>query len=140
MIGHHESRLCIASHEEEDDERIRDGDYEGCQSVVEKRSLLSADMDILHRVATETVESEDEEQYATEYLQIEFILMIGDEIHNETHAETREQGIYYIAYGSTYACYETISASFVQGSLNTEHANWSHWGRYHYADEYALQQ
>jgi hypothetical protein len=66
--------------------------------------------------------------------------VVGDEIHNETHAETREQGIYYIAYGSTYACYETISASFVQGSLNTEHANWSHWGRYYNADEYALQQ
>ena len=97
-------------------------------------------MDILHRVAAETIESEDEKQYAAEYLQIEFILMIGDEIHDETHAETREQGIYHVADSSTYACHETISAPFVQGSLNTEHTDWSHWGWYHNADEYALQQ
>ena len=97
-------------------------------------------MDFLCRVATEAIKPEDEKQYAAEYLQIEFILMIGDEIHNETHAETREQGINYIADSSTYTCHETISASFVQGSLYTEHADWSHWGRYYNADEYALQQ
>ena len=64
--------------------------------------------------------------------------MIGDEIHNETHAETREQGIYYVADSGTYACYETIATPFVQGSLNAEHTNRSHWGWYNNADEYAL--
>ena len=97
-------------------------------------------MDILHRIAAEAIYSEDEEQDTAEYLQIEFILVIGDEIHYETHAETCEQGIYYITNSSTYACYEAIAASFVQGSLNAEHSDRSHRGRNHNADEYALQQ
>ena len=81
-------------------------------------SFLSAYMDILHRIAAEAIETEDKEQYATEYLQIEFVLVVGDEIHYETHTEACKQGIYYIADSGTYTCYETVFASFVQGSLN----------------------
>ena len=54
---------------------------------MDKCSFLSAYMDILHRIAAEAIDTEDKEQYAAEYLQIEFVLVVGDEIHYETHTE-----------------------------------------------------
>ena len=52
-------------------------------------------MNLPGRIAAEAVVSECEKQETSEYLQIETVLMVGDEIHHETHAERSRP----IAYG-----------------------------------------
>lgn len=119
MVRKHESHLSVASHEEEDDERIGYRYDECCHAIVDERSLLAAYMDILRRITAEAIESEDEEQDTTEYLEVETVLVVGYEIHYETHySETGQQCVNDIAYSCTHACYETVSATFVQGALN----------------------
>lgn len=118
MVRKHESHLSIACHEEEDDKRIGYRYDECCNTIVNERSLLTAYMDIFRRITAEAIESEDEEQDTTEYLEVETILIIGYEIHYETHSESGQQCVNYVAYSCTHACYETVSATFIQGALN----------------------
>lgn len=118
MVRKHESHLGVASHEEEDDERIGYRYDECCHAIVDERSLLAAYMDVLRRITAEAIESEDEEQDTTEYLEVETVLIVGYEIHYETHSEAGQQCVNDIAYSCTHACYKAVSATFVQGALN----------------------
>ena len=90
-IRHHEGKLREGGHEEEHDERIGEGDEKGRQAVVEQCALLVAALvHILHRVALETIHSEDKQQQTARNLKIELVLGVAHKIHHKTHAQACE--------------------------------------------------
>ena len=129
-IRYDESKLREGGHEEEHDERIGEGDEKGRQAVVEQCALLVAALvHILHRVALETIHSEDKQQQTARNLKIELVLGIVDKIHHKTHTQTREHGIHDVAASSADACHKTIPAPLVQRALNTQNTYWTHGSR-----------
>lgn len=129
-IRYDESKLREGGHEEEHDERIGEGDEKGRQAVVEQCALLVAALvHILHRVAHETIHSEDKQQQTARNLKIELVLGIVDKIHHKTHTQTREHGIHDVAASSADACHKTIPAPLVQRALNTQNTYWTHGSR-----------
>lgn len=129
-IRYDESKLREGGHEEEHDERIGEGDEKGRQAVVEQSALLVAALvHILHRVALETIHSEDKQQQAARNLKIELVLGIVDKIHHKTHTQTREHSIHDVAASSADACHKTIPAPLVQRALNTQNTYWTHGSR-----------
>ena len=119
-IRYDESKLREGGHEEEHDERIGERDEEGSNGIVPERALLlAALMHVLRRIALEAIYAEHQEQKASENLQIELVLGIIDNVHHETHSQTREEGIHDIAEGGTDTRHETIPAALVQSALNT---------------------
>ena len=129
-VGNHKGKLRICGHEEEHDERIGEGDEKGRQAVVEQCALLVAALvHILHRVALETIHSEDKQQQTARNLKIELVLGIVDKIHHKAHTQTREHGIHDVAASSADACHKTIPAPLVQRALNTQNTYWTHGGR-----------
>lgn len=128
-IRHHEGKLGKGGHKEEHDERIGERDEEGGDGIVPKRALpLAALMHVLRRIALEAIYAEHQEQKASENLQIELVLGIIDNVHHETHSQTREEGIHDIAESGTDTRYETKPAALVQSALDTQDANRSHRG------------
>ena len=128
-IRYDESKLREGGHEEEHDERIGERDEEGGDGIVPERALpLAALMHILRRIALEAIYAEHQEQKASENLQIELVLGIIDNVHHETHSQTREEGIHDIAESSTDTRHETKPAALVQSALDTQDANRSHRG------------
>ena len=129
-VGNHKGKLRVCGHEEEHDERIGEGDEKGRQAVVEQCALLVAALvHILHRVALETIHSEDKQQQTARNLKIELVLGIVDKIHHKTHPQTREHGIHDVAASSADACHKTIPAPLVQRALNTQNTYWTHGSR-----------
>ena len=129
-IRYDESKLREGGHEEEHDERIGEGDEKGRQAVVEQSALLVAALvHILHRVALETIHSEDKQQQTARNLKIELVLGIVDKIHHKTHTQTREHSIHDVAASSADACHKTIPAPLVQRALNTQNTYWTHGSR-----------
>lgn len=128
-IRHYEGKLGKGGHKEEHDERIGERDEEGGDGIVPKRALpLAALMHVLRRIALEAIYAEHQEQKASENLQIELVLGIIDNVHHETHSQTREEGIHDIAESGTDTRYETKPAALVQSALDTQDANRSHRG------------
>ena len=71
-VGNHKGKLRKCGHEEEHDERIGEGDEKGRQAVVEQCALLVAALvHVLHRVALETIHSEDKQQQTARNLKIQ---------------------------------------------------------------------
>lgn len=129
-IRYDESKLREGGHEEEHDERIGEGDEKGRQAVVEQCALLVAALvHILHRVALETIHSEDKQQQTARNLKIELVLGIVDKIHHKTHTQTREHGIHDVTASSADTCHKTIPAPLVQRALNTQNTYWTHGSR-----------
>ena len=62
MVGDDEGKLCEGGEEEEDDERVGEGDEEGCYEIMGQRALvvLLAFMYLLARIGAIAVNSEDE--------------------------------------------------------------------------------
>ena len=85
----------VLGKEKEYYKRIGHSDEKCRHEIMEQGSLLIllTLMHFLARIALETVPSETKEQHAAEYLQEEFILRRINEFHDETHAETSNQGI-----------------------------------------------
>ena len=128
-IRHHEGKLGKGGHEEEHDERIGERDEEGGDGIVPERALpLAALMHVLRRIALEAIYAEHQEQKASENLQIELVLGIIDNVHHETHSQTREECIHDIAESGTDTRHETKPAALVQSALDTQDANRSHRG------------
>ena len=119
-IRHHKSKLRKGCHEKEHNERIGERDQERRKTIMEQRALLVAALvHILHRVALETIYPEHQQQDASEYLEIELVLGIVDEIHHKAHAETRQQGIHDVAASGSYTSDKTIPTPLVQSALDT---------------------
>ena len=119
----------IGGHEEEYDERIGERNEEGGDGIVPERALpLAALMHVLRRIALEAIYAEHQEQKASENLQIELVLGIIDNVHHETHSQTREECIHDIAESGTDTRHETKPATLVQSALDTQDANRSHRG------------
>ena len=128
-IRHYEGKLGKGGHEEEHDERIGERDEEGGDGIVPERALpLAALMHILRRIALEAIYAEHQEQKASENLQIELVLGIIDNVHHETHSQTREESIHDIAESGTDTRHETKPAALVQSALDTQDANRPHRG------------
>ena len=128
-IWHHEGKLREGRHEEEHDERIGKRDEEGGDGIMPERALLlAALMHVLRRIAFEAIYAEHQEQKASENLQIELVLGIIDNVHHETHSQTREECIHDIAESGTDTRHETIPATLVQSALDTQDAYRSHRG------------
>lgn len=128
-IRYDESKLREGGHEEEYDERIGERNEEGGDGIVPERALLlAALMHVLRRIALEAIYAEHQEQKASENLQIELVLGIIDNVHHETHSQTREECIHDIAESGTDTRHETKPAALVQSALDTQDANRSHWG------------
>lgn len=128
-IRYDESKLREGGHEEEHDERIGERDEEGGDGIVPERTLLLATlMHVLRRIALEAIYAEHQEQKASENLQIELVLGIIDNVHHETHSQTREECIHDIAESGTDTRHETKPAALVQSALDTQDANRPHRG------------
>ena len=128
-IRYDKSKLREGGHEEEHDERIGERDEEGGDGIVPERALpLAALMHVLRRIALEAIYAEHQEQKTSENLQIELVLGIIDNVHHETHSQTREEGIHDIAESGTDTRHETKPAALVQSALDTQDANRSHRG------------
>ena len=94
----------------------------------ERALPLAALMHVLRRIALEAIYAEHQEQKTSENLQIELVLGIIDNVHHETHSQTREEGIHDIAESGTDTRHETKPAALVQSALDTQDANRSHRG------------
>ena len=128
-IRHYEGKLGKGGHEEEHDERIGERDEEGGDGIVPERALLlAALMHVLRRIALEAIHTEHQEQKTSENLQIELVLGIIDNVHHETHSQTREECIHDIAESCTDTRHETKPAALVQSALDTQDANRPHRG------------
>ena len=128
-IRHYEGKLGKGGHEEEHDERIGERNEEGGDGIVPERALLlAALMHVLRRIALEAIYAEHQEQKASENLQIELVLGIIDNVHHETHSQTREESIHDIAESGTDTRHETKPAALVQSALDTQDANRPHRG------------
>ncbi len=128
-IRHYEGKLGKGGHKEEHDERIGERDEEGGDGIVPERALpLAALMHVLRRIALEAIYAEHQEQKTSENLQIELVLGIIDNVHHETHSQTREECIHDIAESGTDTRHETKPAALVQSALDTQDANRSHRG------------
>lgn len=128
-IRHYEGKLGKGGHKEEHDERIGERDEEGGDGIVPERALLlAALMHVLRRIALEAIYTEHQEQKTSENLQIELVLGIIDNVHHETHSQTREESIHDIAESGTDTRHETKPAALVQSALDTQDANRSHRG------------
>ena len=119
-IRHHKGKLRECSHEEEHDERIRQRDKESRHAIVEQRALLVAALvHILGRITLKAINAKNQQEQTAKDLQVELVLSIVDEVHHETHAQTCEQGINYVAASCTDTSHETIPTPLVQSALDT---------------------
>ena len=140
MIRYDKSELGKGRHKEENYQRIGERNKECRYSVMYQRALLvAADMDFLRRVGAVTVYSESHQHYAAGYLENETVMIVVDQIHNETHAKARYQRINEIANRRPYARNKTIPTPLVQSALYTEHPDRPHWRRRHDADKHPFE-
>lgn len=138
MIGYYKSKLSKCSHEEENDQRIRQCHKECCKTIVEQRTFVAAYVYSVLRIAFETVHSEYKKQDTTENLEYEFILLVVDKVHYETHSEACDECVDNIADAGTDSRNEAVPPTFIHGSLNAEHTNRSHWCRCYNTNEHAF--
>ena len=122
MVGDDECKLCEESHHEHYDERVGECDEKCRHSVVYQRSfaVLLANVHILHRIAPEGVDTEDEQYYARTYLQYIAIMGVADEVHDERHSKSCNEGVDEIAQASSDSCDEAEPTAFVQRALYAE--------------------
>ena len=98
MVGYDEGKLSIGCHEKKHYQRITQGDEESCQGVLPQGAfLVRAFVSVLHWVGLEAEHTEQEQQAASQNLQIELVLGIVNEVHNEAHAQASYQSIDYVA-------------------------------------------
>lgn len=139
MIRNDKGELSKGSHEEKDNKRIRERDEKRRNSVVRIRTLLlSAYMHVLNRIGSKANDAEDEQHDASHDFENEEPRRLRNEIHHETHTQTRKERINQIACCSAYAGNEAIPATLVQGTLHTKHPNGAHWCRGNNADKHPL--
>ena len=138
MVRNDKCKLGVARHEEKKNKRIWQSDDESRETIVKQWAFVSAYMNLLGRIAAETVVSESEKQEASEYLQIETVLMIGDEIHHEAHAEASNHCVEDVTTCCSDTCDEAKPASFIYSTLYTKNAYRTHWRWSHNADKHTF--
>ena len=140
MIGQHECELGVHGQEEEDDKRIGERDEECRPRVVPQRALLLAALvHLLSGVGVVRVPAEAQQQYATRYLQVEAVLVVGDEIHDERHAVAGKGGIDDVAGSGTDTCSKAEPSAFVECALNAKDANGPHGRTGNHTDQHPLE-
>ena len=126
MLGYDKADSGKESEEEEDDERIADGNDEARESIVPKRPTFSTGLVGFDRLGVIGIGSEAEEQDAAQYLEIENSCGALDEVHHETHTQARNHGIDEVAHRRSTARGKAIPASLVEGALYGKHSDGSH--------------
>ena len=140
MVGQHEGKLRIHGQEEEDNQRIRERDQKGRPRVIPQRALLLPRLvHLLRGVGTVGIESESQQHQTTHYLQVEAVLVVIDQVHDERHTETRKSCIEDIADSGSNARSKAIPAPFVQRALHTKDTHRPHWRRCYHPNEHALE-
>ena len=131
----------LKEYKEENDKRIGQRNKKSRYAVVYECSLLRlvALVYVLGRIGTIAVYAEQQQHHAAAYLQQKTVALIADNVHHETHAKTREQCIYNVAYASADACDKSIPAPLVECALYAKHSDRSHWRRSHDAYEYSFE-
>ena len=140
MVGHDKGKLGEGTDEQKDDEGIGECDKKRGDAIVKQRPLLvAAAVHLAGGIGAETADAENQQDDASDNLQPKLVGGIGDEVHDKTHAQTRQQRIDDIAHGSTDAGDKSVRAPFVQGALYAQHAYRSHRSGRDDADEHTLQ-
>ena len=106
--------------------------------MCERAFLVRALVCVLHRVRFEAVDAENKQHDRAWYLQQVFVVLVIDEVHDETHAEAGNQSVENVARCGSHSRDETKPAAFVQSALNTQYSDRTHRSRSYYANEYAL--
>ena len=92
----------------------------------------------MHGVATEGIDTENQQQKAPEKLEVEDVLV--DIVEHEAHAVTREQGVEDVAQRGTDTRDEAIPAALVERTLDAQHTHRPQRRRHNDADNEALPQ
>ena len=137
MIRHDEAHTREESQEEEDYQGVAHRNGESREGVVPERSALAARLVGLGRFRVVGIGSEQEEQYAAQYLEVEDRGGPLDEVHHEAHAQARRNGVDEVAHSSPAARGKAVPAAFVEGTLNGQHPDWSHRSACHYSHHHA---
>ena len=123
--------------EENDDEGIADRNGKPREHVVPQRTSPSACLVGLCRLAVVRVCTEAEEQDAAEQLKVVDGGGALDEVHDEAHAEARNQSIDEVAQGSPDASCKAVPAPLVEGTLHRKDPDGSHRRTCHDSDHHA---
>ncbi len=140
LVGYDEVELGKEGYEEQDYQGVGQGDEECRHRVVDQCAFLflPVDMGVFQRVAEETDETENEKHHAAGKLQVELVYGVVDEIYHKRHARPGDQGIKQVACRGSYACGESIPASFLLGPLNAKYSHGTHWRGSRYANDDAF--
>lgn len=140
MARQDKRELGVAGEEEQDDERVRQRHEKGRHAVVDQRAFVCARLAyVARRVGAVGVYAEYHQQHAADNLQIEPVLLVVHEVHDEAHSEPRDAGIDDVAYGGTDAGDKSVPPTFVQRPLDAEHTDRPHRRRRDDTDEYSLE-
>ena len=112
----------------------------GLENIVPQRTFLRTRLvHLTRRISAIGIDSETKQQQRADYLKVEAILVIVDEVHDERHTKTGEACIDNVTDSSTDARGKPIPAPFVQRALHTQYAHRPHWCRCNHPDEHALE-
>ena len=140
MVGQHKRKLGIHGQKQEDDERIRECNQKGRPRVVPQCALLlTALVHFLRGVGMVGVPAEAQQQYATRYLQIESVLIVGDKIHHKRHSEASKCRIDNVAHSGTYASGKAEPAALIQCALYAQNTYRSHRCAGNHTDQHPLE-
>ena len=134
-IGQHEIERSEQSHEEQQNQRIRQCYEEASYSVMQQVALVAAHItSILHRICAVCMDTEDEHHHSTNYLHPEQSTRIAYEFVKERKTVTGEQSVKNIAQSRTCTCNDAIYPAFVKGPLHTQNPDRSHGSRCYNTD------
>ena len=120
MAWDDKGQLSENGHEQENDERVGEGDEKSSHSIVQIRPLGHATVvHVLHRVRPETDDTEDEQHDASCDLQEETVLSIVDEVHHKTHSQASDHRVDQVAGRGTQSGDKSIPSAFVERALHT---------------------
>ena len=140
MVGDDEGKLGEKTHEKEDDEGVGEGDQEGGHAIVHECAFVGAALvHVLRGVGAPADDAEGEQHDAARELQPELVLLVVDDVHDEAHACSGDEGVDDVADGCPDAGDEAIPPSLVQGALHTKDAHRPHGSGGNHADEDALE-
>ena len=144
MPGYHKGELGKAGHEQQNDERIGQGEKKGGQAVVEISAFRGAALvHVLRGVGEETGKTENQQHKTAHYLKKKLVARIGYQVHHKTHAKTGNQCVEQVARCGANTSHKAVPPAFVQRALHTQYAYRTHRGRckhtYYDTLEYRIQ-
>ena len=122
-----ESQLCKNGHEQQYDKWVGERDEEGRETIVEIGALRGAAVvHVARGIGAETDNSEDEQHDAAQNLQEELVSCVVDEVHDETHAKSGDEGVEQVAGRGAQSCNEAVPPAFVERPLYAQNAHRPH--------------